>query len=80
MHDIDTHPFTVRWSHPTGERLTRQTNTVEVFATEAEAIAALVKPFGANTTRAVVIKHTGIGQGLIVAKRANGKKMVRVAR
>ena len=70
-----THPFIARWHHPTGDRLTRFTDTIEVFATETEAIEAVTKPFPANTSGAHVVRWESHGCGPMIATRKRGKKV-----
>lgn len=75
-------PFIARWSHPTGDRLTRSTDTVQTFATEAEAIAAISANFGPNTSDAHVVEVLDPvpgGRCRLIAKRKRGKKLTRVA-
>jgi hypothetical protein len=76
--NTDTHPYLVRWSHPTGDRLTRYTDTTQEFATEQEAIDALCRPFGKNTSDGHIVKFERIGRAPMLAKRKRGKQLVRM--
>lgn len=76
MWNPETHPFVARWSHPTGDRLTRFSNTIENYQTREEAIQAISKPFPRNTTDAHVVHFTSPKPGChapMIAKRKRGK-------
>jgi len=79
--DVNAEPYVVRWSHPTGDRLTRHTSTVKTFATEAEAIAALIAPFGPNTSHAHIVRFTPVvgAPAPMIASRKRGQKMQRIS-
>jgi hypothetical protein len=72
----ETHPFLVRWSHPTGERLTRHVSTVQEFTTETDAMQALARPFDRNTSDAHLVKFERQGYAPMLAKRRRGKKVI----
>jgi len=75
--DHATCPFVVRWSHPTGDRLTRHTTTVETFSSEQAAIDAINRPFAANTTDAHVVRFDSRTSAPMIARRKRGRKLVR---
>ncbi len=75
-------PFVVNWSISTGDRLTRYRSTIEQFATRAEALASLDRPFGPYVANAMVRDFTAhiaagfAGPVSVVATRKRGTKAV----
>lgn len=71
--------FVARFSHPTGDRLTRYRSTVTEYPTAEAAIAAIDAPFTAKivSAEAVEIFDNQPGKCRQLAIRRNGKKLVR---